>query len=469
MIALHLSTRGAYPQNVTRTMSFEDAFELALEQNAAMQAADYAVKAAVQQRRAAIGLRVPTISLDGNFTWMGSDMAVDLNGVKRGVLNGAESFLQGVDPALGQALQGLITPFATQSWELILQKRSFATIGASVTLPIFTGGRINVANRTARIGEQMARSARDKVESRVMTQLVERYFGALLARYALNVRHQVSEGLRRHLEDAEALERNGMIASSERLYVEYKLAEALRDETEAQHTLHTAEEALSNTIGGATIEPVTAMFVVEHPETADYFCAMALEHCALLRQASLGEDLARENVRLQRADFFPQVAAMAGASLYNWQVSSIVPRWAVGVGVNFKLFDGLSREYRYSAAKQSLRSAELMVDRAESDVVLMVETLHAQMMNQLASLHSLDRSIAFAKEYLRSKRIAFAQGVAPSSELIDAELNYARARIERLESAYRFDLALAQLLSLSGAWADFNTYINRADSRKITY
>ena len=450
-------------------MTFDEALWSAFENNEGVRAADFGVKAAEQQRRAAIGLRAPTIALDGAYTWMGDDMAVDLNGVKNRLLSGAEGLLSSFDPALGDLLQGVAAPLAAQNWELVLQKRSFASIGATISVPIFTGGRINVANRVARIGEQLAHSGRSDVESQLMAQLVERYFGALLARYAVRVRQQVGEGLRRHLDDALALERNGMIAASERLYVEYKLAEAEREERKAQLTLRTADEALSNSLGGAEVEPVTAMFVVERPEGVDYFRELALDRCALLHQANLQEGLARENVRLQRADFFPQVAAMAGASLYNWQVSSIVPRWAVGVGVNFKLFDGLSREYRYSAAKQSLRSAELMVDRAESDVVLMVETLHAQMMNQLASLHSLDRSIAFAKEYLRSKRIAFTQGVAPSSELIDAELNYARARIERLESAYRFDLALAQLLSLSGAWADFNTYINRADSRKITY
>ena len=469
LLVLTLSTGRAQSQNSVRTMTLGEAFECVLEQNASLRAADYAIKSAEHSRRAAIGLRMPTINIGGSFCWMGDDMAVDLNNLKQGVANGTESLVQALDPALGQALQEILAPLATENWELILQQRAFASIGANATIPIFTGGRINVVNRAAKIGEKMARNARDGVESQLMSELVERYFGVLLARSALDVRHQVSEGLRQHLADAISLERNGVVAASERLYVEYRLAEAIRDERKAQYTLHTAEEALQNSLGGMAIEPITAMFVVEHPENADYFSMMALDHCTLLRQASLGEDLARENLRLQRADFYPQVAAIASTSLYNWQVSTIVPRWAVGVGVNIKLFDGLTREYRYSAAKQSLRSAESTVAKAESDVVLMVESLHAEMMAQLASLRSIEASITFAEEYLRSRRIAFTEGVCSSSDLIDAELNYARSRIERLEAAYQFDIALARLLAVAGAWSEFIDYSNRADSRTITY
>ena len=450
-------------------MTFDEALWSAFENNEGVRAADFGVKAAEQQRRAAIGLRAPTIALDGAYTWMGDDVAVDLNGVKNRLLSGAEGLLSSFDPALGDLLQGVAAPLAAQNWELVLQKRSFASIGATISVPIFTGGRINVANRVARIGEQLAHSGRSEVESQLMAQLVERYFGALLARYAVRVRQQVSEGLRRHLDDALALERNGMIAASERLYVEYKLAEAEREERKAQLTLRTADEALSNSLGGAEVEPVTAMFVVERPEGVDYFRELALDRCALLHQANLQEGLARENVRLQRADFFPQVAAMGAASLYNWQVSGLVPRWAVGVGVNFKIFDGLSREYRYSAAKQTLRGAESLVAKAESDVQLLVESLHAQMMSQLVALRSVEIELAFAEEYLRAKRVAFAEGLCSSTDVVDAELGCAKVRIERLETAYEFDMLLAQLLSVAGAWQDFTDYINRADARAITF
>lgn len=336
-------------------------------------------------------------------------------------------------------------------------------------MPIFTGGRINVANRVAQIDEKIAESELENLRGGLMAQLVERYFGVLLAHHAVEVRRQVAEGLARHLADARALENNGVIAASERLYVEYKVAEAERDMQRALLVERTAREALSNTLGGRDAQPITAMFVVEEPESVDFFVQQALDSNALLRQAHLQTDLARENVRLQRADFFPQVVAMGAASFYNWQVSGIVPRWAVGVGVNLKLFNGLTREYKYSAARHMLRKVESIVSKAESDIVLLVESSYAEMMSQLALLRSIEASMTFAEEYLRSKRVAFAQGISPSSELIDAELNLAKVRIERLETAYKFDVALARLLDVAGVGEEFTEYIGRVDARVISY
>ncbi len=450
-------------------MSFDDALQMMFEQNEAVRAAKFGVRAAEQERRAAIGLRLPTIAVSGAYALLDDDVAIDLNGVKGRVLKGAESILPALDPALGQVLQGVITPFAGQNWEHSLQSRNLASIGGSVTLPIFTGGRINVANRAARIGEKMANSELEGVQNGLTTQLVERYFGLQLARHAVEVRRQVVDGIARHLADAEALEQNGMIAASERLYVEYKAAEAERDLQKAILTAQTAQEALENTLGGASALPVTAMFVLDNLEDIEYFRRTAVANNELLQQALLQQGLARENVRLQRAEFFPQVAAMGAASFYNWQVSSLVPRWAVGVGATFKIFDGLTREYRYSAARQTLRSVESLVLKAERDILLLVDNSYAEMLNERNLLQSLEASMNFAQEYLRIKRAAFLEGMSTSSDLIDAELNLAKVRVERLEAAYKFDLALARLLEVAGISADFSNYINRTDARAITF
>ena len=462
MAALHVRAQ-------PRVTTFDEALVISIERNAAIRAAESGLRAAEQERRAAIGLRMPTIAVSGTYTWLGDDVAIDLNGAKNQLLKGAEGLMPALDPALGQTLRGLLAPIAGQNWELVLQQRSAASVGGTITIPIFMGGRINVANRAARIGQKIAESELLGVRTLLISQLVERYFGALLARHAVEVRRQVVEGIGRHLADAVALERNGMIAAAERLYVEYKMAEAERDLQKSLLKEHTAQEALMNTLGGVAVQPVTAMFVLDNPEAVDVFVEQALENNNLLHQANLQEELARENVRLQRAEFFPQVAAMGGASLYNWQVSELLPRWAVGVGASFTIFNGLTREYNYSAAKHSLRSVESLVSKAEGDIVLLIESTHAEMMSQLALLRSIDSSLAFAEEYLRSKRAAFVQGMSTSSDLVDAELNLAKARIERLEAAYRFDTELARLLELAGMSDDFTDYIKRADARTITF
>ena len=184
---------------------------------------------------------------------------------------------------------------------------------------------------------------------------------------------------------------------------------------------------------------------------------------------SVMRQLAEEGVRAQRADFLPQVAAIGGGSFYNYQVAGLVPRWAVGVGVNIKIFDGLNREYKYSAAKQTVRRVGALQNKAGKDISVLVEKLYNQMMNYRNQMTSIDASLAFAEEYLRMKNAAFLEGMSSSTDLIDAELNLAGVRTERLQAAYNFDLLLAQLLEAAGISDEFSAYARRADARPILF
>ena len=147
----------------------------------------------------------------------------------------------------------------------------------------------------------------------------------------------------------------------------------------------------------------------------------------------------------------------------------MLPRWAVGVGVNFKLFDGLNREYKYSAAKQTVRRVEALQDKAGNDISVLVEKLYNQMENYRTQMASIEASLAFAEEYLKTKNAAFLEGMSSSTDLIDAELNLAKVKTERIEAAYRYDVSLAQLLEAAGISDEFTAYMRRQDARRITF
>lgn len=470
--ALVATLTAASAQNTGQPLSLDDALLITLTHNPAVEASEYEEKAAEQERRAAIGLRMPQINVTGAYTYLGKDLDFDLNSAK-GPANGFVGQVLGsglVPPEAIPSIQQLLNPLMGADWTLKLQDRSFGFVGGSVTLPIYMGGKINVANRAARIDEQSARQQGIQTRNALVSELVERYYGLALATQVVAVRRQVVDGVRRHLDDAIALERNGMIARSERLYVEFKMAEAEREYRDAVMQRATIASALSNTLGRAEeYQPVTAMFVVDRIEPLDYYQQLAADRNPLLAQVALKRQLAEEGVKLQRAAFLPQVAAMGGGTFYNYQVTDFMPRWAVGVGVNIKLFDGLNREYKHSAAKQTVRRVAALQQKADSDIAVLIEKLYTQLNNYAFQMQSLDASLSFAEEYLKVKNAAFLEGMSSSSDLIDAELNLAKSRIERLQAAFNFDVALARLLEASGVSDEFAAYPRRSDARAITF
>ena len=459
-------------QEQGRTLSLEEALEMTLSDNPAIRAAEFNRRAAQQERRAAIGLRMPQIGITGSYAYLGKDIEIDLNNMKAPVQNLAGQILQSgmipsdYIPSISQMLSGAMAA----SWALPLQDRSLGFVGGDVTFPLWMGGKINAANRAARINEQTARSQGIQQRNALVSELVERYYGLALAQQVVVVRQQVVDGVRKHLEDAAALEAQGMISRSEKLYVEFKMSEAERDLQNAQSQVETIAAALNSTIGRTDdYLPVTAMFILERIEPLDHFRTLAAERNPLLDQVDQKRRLAYEGVRAQRSSFLPQVVAMGGMSFYDYQVSKVLPRWAVGVGVNFKLFDGLNREYKYSAAKQTVRRVEALQDKAGNDISVLVEKLYNQMENYRTQMASIEASLAFAEEYLKTKNAAFLEGMSSSTDLIDAELNLAKVKTERIEAAYRYDVSLAQLLEAAGISDEFTAYMRRQDARRITF
>jgi outer membrane protein TolC len=341
-------------------------------------------------------------------------------------------------------------------------------LGGDVELPIFAGGKIWTANKAAKINEERTLQQSRQVRAALMAEIVERYFGVELARRAVAIREEAAAVVEQHLHDVALLEEEGMAVASERLYAEYRLAESERDLQRARLQLETAQRALQTSLGvEQEVKPLTPMFLLPHIESLDYFRSMAT-----LRNPQLGEvgrlrELARMNMRLQRANLFPEVVAMGAMVFCDHQLTPLVPRMSVGVGLNFKIFDGLTKEYKLASSRLQLRRTEALEESAERGVLLLVESLYNDVQSILSTTSAVERSERFAEEFLRAKSKAFSEGMATVTDVVDAVLALSRAKLERVQMAYEFDVALARLLCASGMAEEFVQYLHAPTSQSI--
>lgn len=175
------------------------------------------------------------------------------------------------------------------------------------------GGKINTANRAAKNQRKDCSRAGKPKPQRWFPELVERYYGLALARRVVEVRQQVVDGVSQHLKDAIALEQNGMIPHSERLYVEFKMAEAERGfKTPVAGRNHRQCTEYARTTGRGSA--VTTMFVLGNLEDSSLLQRPGGQVQSAAQPGSPSSaSWPKEGVRLQRANFLPQVTAMGGA------------------------------------------------------------------------------------------------------------------------------------------------------------
>lgn len=476
-VTLCILAFGLYAQQGAYTpLSFDEALNMTLNDNPQISANKHQLRAAEMERKAAIGLRFPQIGVTGSYVYMSDDIGVGMNHLRndaKGVYDKVAGSLIGsglpIPDDIVQLIQGADVLFK-KDWGLNIQDRDFAMIAGTVKMPIFMGGKINAANRAARINEKTAKEQDVQSRNSLVSELVERYYGLSLANSVVKVRQQVLNAVQHHLNDAIQLEKNGVIARSERLYMEVKVAEAERELLAANLNAKTILSALKNTVNNQTdFIPISKMFVMKNLQGLEYFQSHAQNNNPQLRQVGLQKDLAQENVVSVRSDFLPQITAMGGYNFYNYQLSKALPKWVVGAGVSFSIFNGLNREFKYSAAKNTVRRVGALENKASNDINILVEKLYTEMRNYADRIPSIDRSLSFADEYLRVKIAGFKGGAATAVDVIDAELNLASTRIEKLQTAYYYDLMLAKLLEAAGMSEEFITYQRSGNAEYVVY
>ena len=462
LLALMFSLSAMAQQRV----GFSDALGMMEERNRAISSAKYGVDAAYREYRAAQGLRMPKIDLVGCYTLMQHSIDIDLGGAKGVVTESFNGLIssgvsQGfITPTIASLLTDGLAPLMGTDWRYTLQNRHFGFVGTTFTMPIYMGGRISVANRVAKLKIDGAQIGLNGVTNTLITELVERYYGVILASEVVAVKEFVVQGVERHLRDAEAMEKEGIVAHSVVLYLQYKLSEVERDYSDALSKLRVAERALQTTIQSDTaIMPSDRMFLSNDIYSVDYYRDSALNLNTIIDEAENAEHLSLEGVNLARSAFMPEIVAMGGASLYSYNLTNILPRWAVGVGVSMPIFGGLTKQEQYRASKSVERSIQDLAEKVKEDILLLVDKEYYALQNAMLDIDSSKRSIALAESYYTTALEGFKEGVTPSSELMDARIALAASEVEYLDAVYNYVLSLARLLEVSGLSADFVSYV----------
>ena len=434
-----------------QSLSLQRAVEMMNATNNRIKATEYQTLAAKRERQAAISLFSPQINIRSAWVHTQKDVAIDINPLK-GALNSLD---------LGSLLN--------LDWRYTLQPRTFGFVGADITVPIFTGGKIISAVKAATIAEQIAHSQSRVTYQSTFTQLIEHYFALSLAQSAVKVRQKVVVGMEKHCEDVEQLIAQGMATKADALYIKYRLSEAKQDLLAAKASLTLAHHALSSSIGLDSITKLsTPIFYNTIIEDLEYFEQLAEQNNTQLAQIESQRHLAKVNIDIHRAEFFPEIVAMGGGG-FTRNVTDILPRWAIGIGANFTLFNGLKREYQYSAAKNRYKSVIAIQEEAKSEVKLLINSLYNKVITSLNRIITLQKSIDFNSEILLLKQAAFTEGAATSTEVIDATIALAAAQIEQLECAYNFDLNLAKLLEAAGVSERFFQYSDSHTKAQLIY
>ncbi len=442
-------------------LNFTQAMRIMTDTNKALRAASSEIEMREYQKRAALGLFLPKISISGMYTHLDEPLTLDLNPVR-------DAIYKLHPPGTPHPVAPITLPAGyLGDWEQTVQKQDFWTLSASLRWPVFTGGKILAANRAAGARLDEASCKFRYTKAKLTTELAQRYFGLSLRMKVVEVRKEVLDGMDKHLNQARLLEKNGMIAESERLHAEVVRSEADREYKKSKRDEDIARTALKNTLSynkDEILRPASSLFLLKRIEPLDYYRKQAVERNPVIKQVEANRRLAHQGYMKEIARYSPDIFVFGSKEIYKKDLSEYAPEWFIGAGATFTLFDGLNRYHSVKAASSLESQIKLMESKMKSDVQTLVEKSYNELMKDVEQLEAMETSIKFAEEYLRVRQKAFKEGFATSIDLVDAQLALSKVKIERLKALYEFDVSFARLLEVSGLSERFDTYRKSKDA-----
>jgi len=360
----------------------------------------------------------------------------------------------------------------SHEWDQIIQKKQFGVVNAGFTLPLYTGGKIRTANKAAKIKVEEAQIESKQKFDELTCELIERYYALTLANNAQKIRKEVLNTMQDHLNDAEKLMNEGIIAKAEYLHAKVYHSSAEREFKKVNRQVNIVNDALLNTLAiheNTTINPISNLFYIKKLERIDYYWEKANQNSPLLKQINTKKQLAKQAYKIERAEFAPTIAAMGTYDLYNKDLSPYVPEYMVGVGMKWNLFTGTERLKKLKASKIQQLQVETFYEKAESDIKTAITKYYQEIQMNLEQLQELESALEFATEYYRVRESAFKEGMATTTEVSDASLAVAKVKIERLEVMYSFDIALSNLLYYSGLSGEYINYMSNPNAIYESY
>lgn len=452
---------GMQGQNAPMSVSYEESLRLLRENNKSIQIAKKETDIAKAEHGRMNSFWYPTLTAAGSYMHMSNK--IEVKEPLSTVTNPAKDFVHALLPD-DQLIAAILDKIGSYSLTFPLMGQDLTTIDANIVWPVFTGGKRIFANKIGKTLVNIAQTNEQQIDAFSQIALVDTYFALRLGKKIVEVRKETYDALTMQYRDALRLEQNGMINRAEKLVVQVGMKEALREYETADKTYAVAQQAFKSLIPLQTeqeIEPVTPLFICDSLPSLLYFKSLIPVNNYQVNQMRLQERIAGYEEDMGKTGYAPNIALIGKQTLYAHGISKyLVPRSMIGVGFTWNIFDGLEREKKIKAAQITARALALGQEKIIDDLLVNVEQAYTNMQVALDNVSALTSTIELSKELLRMRRKEYAEGMATSTQVVDAQTMLSKVQIAYLLAYYQFDSALIHLLSLCGIPEDFIIYKN---------
>ncbi|WP_076790165.1 TolC family protein [Chlorobium sp. KB01] len=315
-----------------------------------------------------------------------------------------------------------------------------------------------VYNADAAIGRKMAFTAKTaqehmtaRTEESIGLQVTRVYYGLILARKNIDAIEQSIRTMQVHSNEAAKGFSAGLLPKSDKLSTDVRLSELLEQKMMMHDEIKNATDALKVMLhldSGVTILP-TGDLVIDRALPSGNEKSVS-ENRSDLKAYETWQQVARLQEEMIRASKRPRLNAFLQTNLHSDTVFSGGSSWALGMNMQWTIFDGMATAGRIQEAKAQEREAMYNYEAAKSGSIAEVEKSMRSLKTSRARIAVAEKSLEEARVSLDYISSQFKTGMAMTFELLMREQAHTYAKMRLNQAKFDYCMAKSELAYYRG-------------------
>lgn len=462
-----------------RVLTLDSCRAMALRNNKQMGVAKMKQEVSANLRKSARTKYLPHVSALGGYVWMSREISL-LDNDKKDALNNlgtnaAASLSSSISSiasqlpaatqakiaqdmaqftgALNQTGQGLVNALRTDT------KNMFA--GAiMVTQPVFMGGAITAVNKIADINEEMAANSLEMKRQGTLYNIEQAYWQVVSLRHKQKLAESYVALVKKLKDDVQKMIDQGVAIKGDGLSVGVRVNEAEMALTQVTDGLELSKMLLCQLCGLPVDEKIT--LADEESEnlsmtqnSLNSLSSLNYDNRPELKVLQNTVNLSEQTTNVLKAGNLPQVLVTGGYALSNPNTFNGFEKkfggfFNLGVLVRVPIWNWGDVKHKVRASKGATAIANLELDEARELIELQVNQSNFKVKEAQKKLTMAQSNVANANENLRMANLAFKEGTASFTTVMEAQTAWNLAQSQKIDAEIGVKLSEVELQKALG-------------------
>ena len=411
----------------SRTITLKEAVDLTLANNKALKIDSSKITEAATAITEAMERRLPDASITGAGLFLPIRPSIDL---KTSNSNNSGS----APPRVSEAFYGI----------------------ASVSLPIYTAGKLKYGIESAKFLEQAVKLDADNDRSLVIMNAINACINLYKAYQAIILVKENLGSSEQRVKDLTNLEKNGLLARNDLLKAELQTSNIELSLLDAQSNYKIACVNMSLMMGlpeqTVLIPDRSGLALPTSIKSLEEYEQDALKGRKDIQALSIRKKAASLGVKNAKSNYYPSIALTGG------YIAADIPKFLtitnavnIGVGVKYDLSSLWKTKTKIQQAQLKVDQLQLNESMLEDNIKLQINQAYQAYLVSQKKIEVYEKAVTQATENYRITKNKYDNALATTTELLDADVALLQTKLSVTNAKADSFLAYNRLLQITGS------------------